>query len=162
MSNYQPFNKVIIFDTDSYAGNFEREMCAYVTGQYGECEVGRELAEAVLPTLSHADWYEKHVVSEPDEHGCWRPTSIWPNAVEPTHSYESVAIFVDEFPPLEVWNEMLARARAFCSSETPGLTAETSLALKYGSGPRVLSGVHFFEPTYRLDECSPYGSEPLA
>lgn len=34
-----------IVDTNSYAGNFEREMCAYLTGKIGECEVGWELAE---------------------------------------------------------------------------------------------------------------------
>ena len=32
----------IIIDTDEYSGNFEREMCAYCTGQVGECEVGEE------------------------------------------------------------------------------------------------------------------------
>jgi hypothetical protein len=31
---------LFIVDTDSYAGNFERCMCAYMTGQIGECEVG--------------------------------------------------------------------------------------------------------------------------
>ena len=31
-----------IIDTDQYAGNFERELCAWTTGQIGECEVGKE------------------------------------------------------------------------------------------------------------------------
>ncbi|KKK83825.1 hypothetical protein LCGC14_2789530, partial [marine sediment metagenome] len=31
---------IFIIDTDSYAGNFEREMCAYITGRVGECGVG--------------------------------------------------------------------------------------------------------------------------
>ncbi|HWY34086.1 MAG TPA: hypothetical protein VNX68_05525, partial [Nitrosopumilaceae archaeon] len=34
-----------IIDTDSYSGNFERQMCAYSTGQLGDCEVGEELVE---------------------------------------------------------------------------------------------------------------------
>jgi len=34
-----------IIDTDQYAGNFEREMCAYLTGTVGECGVGDEFAE---------------------------------------------------------------------------------------------------------------------
>ena len=164
MSNDRPFNKVIVFDTDAYAGNFEREMCAYITGQIGECQVGDKVAEAVAPALLHAEWYGEHVVSEPDEHGTWRPASIWPTAGEPdqAHPYESVAIFVDEFPPLAVWAEMLARARAFCAPEVAGLTAEASLVMKYGGRPQILRAVHFFEPTYRLDERFPYDPAALA
>lgn len=30
----------IVVETDSYAGNFEREMCAFMTGHIGECEAG--------------------------------------------------------------------------------------------------------------------------
>lgn len=30
----------IVVETDSYAGNFEREMCAFMTGHIGKCEVG--------------------------------------------------------------------------------------------------------------------------
>ena len=36
---------MIIIDTDTYAGNFERELCAYVTGIVRDCEVGIEIAE---------------------------------------------------------------------------------------------------------------------
>lgn len=37
-----------IIDTDSYSGNFEREMCAYITGHIGDCLVGFEEAEDYL------------------------------------------------------------------------------------------------------------------
>jgi hypothetical protein len=140
MSSDQPFNKVIVFDTDAYAGNFEREMCAYITGRYGVCEVGKELAESVLPELGHAAWYEDHVVPEPDEHGTWRPASIWPTAGpnDPEHPYESVAIFVDEFPPDDVLAEMVTRALAYCAADPkPGVMG------KYSSNPRVLRGGSF-------------------
>ena len=33
----------LVVKTNSYAGDFEREYCAYVTGQVGECEVGWEM-----------------------------------------------------------------------------------------------------------------------
>ena len=36
---------LFVIDTDSYSGNFEREMCAYCTGQIGDCEVGIEHAD---------------------------------------------------------------------------------------------------------------------
>ena len=34
-----------IIDTEQYSGNFERELCAYMTGQIGGCEKGLEDAE---------------------------------------------------------------------------------------------------------------------
>lgn len=37
-----------IIDTDSYSGNFEREMCAYITGQIGDCCVGDEYVEEFM------------------------------------------------------------------------------------------------------------------
>lgn len=70
----------VLIDTDAYAGNFEREMCAHCTGHYGECEVGLEFAEQI-------DEFEDAIISIPDEHGCHRPCTLWdtpggePNAV---------------------------------------------------------------------------------
>ncbi len=40
----EPDHYLFVIDTDTYAGSFEREICAYVTGQIGECEVGKEEA----------------------------------------------------------------------------------------------------------------------
>lgn len=72
-----PFEGTIfVIDTDSYAGNFERQMCAYVTGQVGECGVGQEMAEKFNDECDVS--FAGFVVSVPDEHGCWRPASIYP------------------------------------------------------------------------------------
>jgi len=57
--------------TDKYAGNFEREMCAYMTGCIGECQVGKEYRDY--------DFTEKHfpnILHVADEHGCHRPVSM--------------------------------------------------------------------------------------
>ena len=35
---------LFVIDTEQYAGNFERELCAWCTGQIGMCEVGSEEA----------------------------------------------------------------------------------------------------------------------
>ena len=52
---------LFVIDTDSYAGNFEREMCAYLTNQIGEgCvikayreenhpRIGRKVLKSVNP-----------------------------------------------------------------------------------------------------------------
>ena len=41
----------VLIKTDSYAGNFEREMCAHVTGHVGECEVGEEFVDENISKL---------------------------------------------------------------------------------------------------------------
>lgn len=69
-----------VIDTEEYAGGFERQMCAYITGQIGECEVGEDMAEIArreLPDDAQA-WFEDNVRQEADEHGCSRPVEIVP------------------------------------------------------------------------------------
>jgi hypothetical protein len=72
-----PTSKIIVIDTANYAGNFERELCAYVTGQYGECGVGDDLAQQVASEIRHIGWWNDHIAHEADDRGCHRPASIW-------------------------------------------------------------------------------------
>lgn len=73
----------LIFDTDQYAGNFEREMCAYVTGVIGECGKGKHMQSHFQedhPEL--VEEYEDSIFTEqlnqePDDNGCRRPVQIW-------------------------------------------------------------------------------------
>ncbi len=75
----QPDHYLFVIDTDTYAGNFEREMCAYVTGQIGECEVGKENAELARKEIPDVvARLEELIESVPDEHGCHRPVSVFP------------------------------------------------------------------------------------
>lgn len=79
---------VFVVDTEDYAGNFERNLVAYMTGRHGECEVGKDEAEVGRKDLSQLfspdgpetlmDWMEEHVRSETDEHGTARPALLWP------------------------------------------------------------------------------------
>ena len=79
-----------VIDTDSYAGNFEREMCAYLTGIIGDCEVGDNFVEE-LPIN-----FEDTIKQVSDDMGTYRPCSIW---IEPiTGEYNSVAIFFHKEP----------------------------------------------------------------
>jgi len=64
----------VIVDTNKYAGNFEREMCAYATAQIGECEVGSEEVDENMP---HAKWWDDHVIDQEDE-GRYGPVTISP------------------------------------------------------------------------------------
>src|SRR5271156_1981169 len=70
----QNYQYIFIVDTDAYAGNFERELCAYMTGVLGECGIGEEAKK-----LYEKDGFEplKNLVTQvPDDHGYWRPCAI--------------------------------------------------------------------------------------
>lgn len=70
---------LFVIDTEDYSGNFERELCAYITGRVGECGVGDDMAKLFQKEVK--DMGEEpfeHVMWEPDEHGCHRPASIYP------------------------------------------------------------------------------------
>jgi len=71
-------NLYFVIDTDEYAGSFERELCAHITGQVGECEVGEENArrfeKAVDETIQKR--MEVLIGLETDEDGCSRPVKL--------------------------------------------------------------------------------------
>ncbi len=96
---------MFIVDTNKYSGNFERQMTAYVTGRIGECMVGEPEARIFYQEMGlkdgkdkkfsdyeQGDWrgislecsYEdfdnpfQFVINLGDEHGCHRPTTLYP------------------------------------------------------------------------------------
>ena len=77
---YAPSNlHIFVVDTDSYAGNFERELTAFCTGVVGECGKGEEEADAFRGEHpDRVEFYEDLMLQEPDDHGCRRPASIYP------------------------------------------------------------------------------------
>ena len=127
-----PNHILFVIDTNSYAGNFERQLCAYVTGQVGECGVGEEnagLARSEVPAI--VSQLENLVELVPDEHGCARPVSIFPNPrygndgrgnhelITETNkerlaypAYYSVAIFLHSVPDSKILEVMKERAKA--------------------------------------------------
>ncbi|MBI5355578.1 MAG: hypothetical protein HZB68_03940 [Candidatus Aenigmarchaeota archaeon] len=129
----KPNHYIFVIDTDSYAGSFEREMCAYVTGQIGDCEVGAEfaeLAEKEIPEMVEKFW--SIVEKFPDENGCYMPVEIWPNLrygndgngnhallneenaeKYPYPAFNSVAIHFNELPDAEMIITMKARSSDF-------------------------------------------------
>ena len=70
---------MVIIDTDKYAGNFERDMCAFITGEIGDCGVGDEYQTMALKELDPEAkrWFEYNIGSVTDEHGCSRPVEIY-------------------------------------------------------------------------------------
>lgn len=159
--------QVIQIHTNQYAGKFEREMCAYITGQYGDCGTGDVIAQGARKSIKNLSWFEHHLQWVEDEAGCYRPCAIAPTSgwfnngmggaykadvpgnldiarstavialreyyvtVENPQSdeffqryeaewatfpsYQSVAIFIDDYEvPEEVREEVVRRAEAFC------------------------------------------------
>jgi hypothetical protein len=115
MSIDQPKSLMLVFDTSEYTGNFEREFCAYVTGQYGDCNVGR--AQALLcaenATDKYVTWFEDHIGLEGDDEGCFRPVTIYTTEKHP--GYRSIAILLREQLPEEFLSITLARAADFAA-----------------------------------------------
>lgn len=126
---------IFVVHTNSYAGNFERELCAYITGQVGECEVGDDLAEMFAEEVGEdmQEAFAEIIGSNTDDNGCSRPCEIYPtpgrlNNGVGTHfdaapgqtgypAYESVAIYFDEMPTDEMFDLMKARTAEYAKTE---------------------------------------------
>lgn len=108
---------IFVIDTDQYAGNFEREMCACCTGQIGECEVGEEESKKFRTEVGEEvyDIMDELVEQRPDDHGCSRPTSLWrtPIYLSPKGGHNSVAIFFYDMPSEDILTVMKDRAEIF-------------------------------------------------
>jgi len=129
-------HKHIVIDTEQYAGNFEREMVAYITGLTGECGVGentQKMAEAEL-TDDDKKWFDANVHGVSDDHGCNRPAFIvptpgWGNDGKGNHAkvkegkeeypaYLSVGFRVSDWPEIFVLHTIMRRAQKFCEEFT--------------------------------------------
>ncbi len=127
---------LFVIDTDRYSGNFEREMCAFVTGQIGECGVGEEMANAYESAVEDGPDMDNLVAQEMDEHGCARPATIWPTpgwwndgvgahfrdgegpeCKEKYPAYQSVGIWLERKPSKEEMEFIKTRARSFLTLE---------------------------------------------
>lgn len=101
---------LFVVDTDSYAGNFERAMCAYMTGQVGDCGVGKDYAELFKKEVKDIDFIES-VAQEVNDDGCPRPTSIFLS--KDSKKYNSIVIYFYQEPSTEEKRLMKERAIKF-------------------------------------------------
>jgi len=87
--------------TNQYAGNFERELTAFCTGQHGdEDDTGREFVE-VLPISFD------NIENVPDDNGCWRPVSL------DDDNADNLIIYFDSEPTQEQIDFIKNRALLF-------------------------------------------------
>ena len=134
MSSFETHPVIFVIDTNSYSGNFEREMTAYITGQVGECEVGEELADVFREEMGSNTILDDMCCDVPNEDDHRAPCGIWPTPnryndgygrhfdgdpqlpQQGRHeAYESVAIFLNKVPTEEQISIMKERAMAFCA-----------------------------------------------
>jgi hypothetical protein len=68
-----------VIDTDEYVGNSERKVCAYVTGQVGECGTGNKISKIARGQIDQntLKYFDNNIMFEPDEYGCCRPCEIY-------------------------------------------------------------------------------------
>jgi hypothetical protein len=105
-----------IIDTDVYAGNFEREMCAFLTGQIGECTVGEEIASEFEKRFPiEFTEFENIIGHFVDEHGVFRPVEIdeSPSVKGKYPQCNSVSIAFSEKPAKGLIKFMIERANEF-------------------------------------------------
>lgn len=142
-----------IIDTDTYTGNFERELCAFVTGATGECRVGFEFEDINSPIAG--------ITYVLDDDSVERPCNIEPN---PNYfndgrgkcypketsldgldlfrgkiheAYQSVAIFFDDgYLTNEVIKTLKARCYEFCKNNPMTGTGKTDFNIE---GFRILT-----------------------
>lgn len=157
------FCKIVTIDTSHYTGNFERQLCAYVTGQVGQSIVGEEMVPLAQKEMKHLSWWEDNICPQEGSQGSevYTPCTIWPSEdinhigekVEPSNNrspgYYSVAIFVEEFPPQEVLEEMMQRAKYFCENTKTLYSAEHHINSQatLGKAKNIeVTGVRFITP----------------
>jgi hypothetical protein len=115
--------RILAIDTDSYAGNFEREMCAYITGIVGGCEVGSEIAQEVANDVVEYD-FDELISQVPDDHGCYRPVSMGGD------DNQSVYIFYEEEMTRSHIDIMIKRAKEYAKNKISGFQDTKSTPLK--------------------------------
>lgn len=105
----------LVIDTDAYAGNFEREMCSWITGFEGEYYPGG-IEYIVNTAQEQLGKTSRHIIDlmggvNDDEFG--RCEVVMTNSPGQTRDYHSVAILFERKPSKELLQLMAERARSF-------------------------------------------------
>lgn len=107
----------VVLSTNFYAGNFERQLTAYCTGQVGECGVGEAMTDLFVIDMkldkddldTEKDPFWDIIVHIPDERGCPRPCSIYRGK----KGYNDLVIYFSEPPSKEQVALITKRAKLY-------------------------------------------------
>lgn len=101
---------IFVVDTNSYAGNFNREMCAYMTGMWDNETHGGEQAE-IFESEVGFDAFSELVNPQVDEYGLLSPQRL--EQTPPSNKYNSVGIFLNDVPSQPEIELLKSRAKKF-------------------------------------------------
>jgi hypothetical protein len=112
-----------VIATDSYAGNFERDMCAYVTGRIGECGVGTEYQEIFQMECQGYEVDSVELRINPnDSYPVMRPTSmVQIETSDGKRAYNGVQIYFAFEPTYSEIEFMKERAYKFAGLKEQSL-----------------------------------------
>ena len=118
MNDYSVPEFLFVVDTNLYAGNFEREMCAYMTALTGDCDGGDKEANLAFEEIPNEvrDDLTDCIMLPPDEHGCCRPVSIFPSPGK-RNDYKSLAIAFNERPSKKIIKFLKDRAYQYAKKK---------------------------------------------
>lgn len=120
-----------IIDTNSYAGNFERELCAYVTGHWDNETHGGAQAAEFTEEIGKINPFDDYIGLITNEHGLQTPVSLenTPKELKEPGDYSmcSIGIHFDKRPTPELIQIMKDRAYKF---ENEGLIFDRPVKLK--------------------------------
>lgn len=88
----------VVISTNTFATNFEKELCAFVTGQIGECKVG--IDRRFYSSAEMRDIFEKAMERRLCDDGYWRPVQTSPKDV---NSFE---LFFKERPTQQMMDHI--------------------------------------------------------
>lgn len=106
---------LIVVSTDSYSGNFERELCAYLTNVVDH--YGGAYSKISYPDNVYADWWEKNiipVVYMRDIYKEYRPMAM--RFETRSRCFTGVEFKVGEKPSYEMLDFFLKKSNEFCSN----------------------------------------------
>ena len=109
---------IFLIDTDLYAGNFEREITAHLTGIVGDCNGGAEYAELYRQETGDtaSEKFEELLEFRFDDSPTRRPCSIWESNSR-KKPYNSVAIFFYKKPSKKIIEFLKGRVELFAEAK---------------------------------------------
>jgi hypothetical protein len=63
----------ILIHTKDLAALFDKELCAYVTGEVGECELAVDIADQYKKEIKHNQWWTENIIYTKDSDGYMQP-----------------------------------------------------------------------------------------
>lgn len=102
----------LVIDTNLYAGNFEREMCGYVTGVWDGETHGGDQADVFHQEVDGNPFGEIVEQRPDDDHGWMSPQKLERTPPDFQH-YNSVSIHFSEKPSEHLVNLIKSRAHKF-------------------------------------------------